>query len=167
MFGVDPGATVGGALYVRGRFDCFQLAPADALEFMRGWLTRQLEHGETYVVGAAERYTRGSVSGTHRSTQPDAEDFTARLDQLCLELAPPPFVDRPMVTMYLQGAGDAKTTVSDAVLRRCGWYTPGHRHANDAARHLGLRMLHGRPEEYARVLAGEFIDLNTVIVEKR
>jgi hypothetical protein len=160
-FGIDGGATVGIATYVRGKFLAHQLPVEDALPWMRGWLQGQLDRGEHTIVGGLEAFTRGSVTGHHVSRQDDASDFNASFARLCQELTPER-EERWNIVTYLQGAGEAKTVVTDATLRQLGWYQAGKRHANDGARHLGLRLLGAYPVEYEHALSGAFHDVNTV-----
>jgi hypothetical protein len=157
-FGIDPGATVGMATYVRGRFFAHQLPKDDALSWIQGWLQRQLDNDE-HVDGGLEAFVRGSATGHHTSRQDDAEDFNQAFIRMCEAITPDNVWG---IETRLQGAGDAKAVMPDSTLKLVGWHRPGSRHANDGARHLGLCLLTRHPDEYARVLAGEFLDMNKV-----
>jgi hypothetical protein len=159
MIGIDPGKTVGIATYVAGRFTELQLPVVDALPWIEGWLTEMAGSGCPVIDVAIERFTRGSASGHHTSVQGDADDVIARVVGLCgRELC-------LWTRVYLQSAGEAKATVTDRRLKQAGWHVPGHRHAMDAARHLGFRMLAEYPREYYAVMAGMTLIDNVPVVD--
>lgn len=149
IVGVDPGKTTGVACYHRGKFESLQLDAADAVPYLLGWVEGMVLPPANLVHVAAERFVRGSANGHHNSGQDDASEVLNRLGNGLRDLQ-----DRN-VRFHLQGAGDAKLLMTNERLRGAGWYKPGLVHANDAARHLGLRMLRLFPLEYIRVMAGE------------
>lgn len=158
LLGVDPGGTVGLATYQDGAHAALQVAQVDAVPWLRGFLRSCLDRGCTVHLGM-ERYVRGSAPGHHRTADGQADEVIAQVLALVDELCPGPQA-REDLLVYVQGAGDAKGVCGDPVLRRLGWYRPGQRHANDASRHLGLRLLRTFPTEYHAVLQGLRVDRN-------
>jgi hypothetical protein len=148
VLGVDPGKTVGLAVYRAGQFHSHQMAAIDAVAWMSGWLSGNEERP---IVVGIERFTRGSATGHHLSAQDDAERVIALVSDMCAAMD---------VSVSLQSAADAKKTVPDRQLKAAGWYVTGRGHANDAARHMGLLLMRRYPFEYERAVAGEFVLMN-------
>lgn len=158
LVGLDPGGTVGVATYQSGAHEALQLPQVDAVPYLRGFLQGCLDRGCTVHLGM-ERYVRGSATGHHRTGDGQADEVLAQVLALVDQLCPTPSSREDLLT-YIQGAGDAKGVCGDPVLRQLGWYRPGKRHANDASRHLGLRMLRMFPTEYHAVLQGRRVGRN-------
>jgi len=57
------------------------------------------------------------------------------------------------IPFVVQTPADAMSFMTDAKLKRLGWYTPGADHARDAARHLALYLLRSGYVGGERVLA--------------
>ena len=74
---------------------------------------------------------RITMQTAKKSAQPDALKIIGALDYLAF---------RDGAKFVLQTPADAKRFATDDRLRKAGLWTPGRRHANDAARHLFLYL---------------------------
>lgn len=74
---------------------------------------------------------RITMQTAKKSAQPDALKIIGALDYLAWKYG---------AKFVLQTPADAKRFGTDVRLRKAGFWTPGRRHANDAARHLFLHL---------------------------
>jgi hypothetical protein len=157
VLAVDPGKTVGIACYSDGKFWSTQLPRADAMPYiaglMEGFCGKQ--PGSLYVV--VERFYQGRAGGPVRTTENDAIEVLAVIEQLCVERG---------LRHSRQSPSDAKNVCPDLWLRYVGWWQPGLDHANDAARHIKLVLMRKFKEEFVRVWRGDTIELNQVVEEE-
>jgi hypothetical protein len=142
---VDVGATAGIARFWAYQsttpWAALQRSVDEAPPTLALAITEQMQYGVVEVVG--ERFIIGART-VRKTRQRDASDL---LGWLKLQYA-----REPRVHFVMQSASDAKNLIPDATLRRLGWYQPGQPHANDASRHLALRVLRWWPETYAALL---------------
>jgi hypothetical protein len=132
IIAIDPGRTCGLAIYdiaektmVGSEVDFFDFG---------NWLNaslNNLKNANVPVLVACERFTIGAA------TIKRSQDAHWALEGIG--------VARYVTTCYgfefkLQAVADAKKYVTDAHLRKCGWFIRGKGHANDAIRHATLAM---------------------------
>lgn len=123
VLAVDPGGTTGWAsLDPTGHFQSGEV---------RDWLMwlRQVDRAvntERYTV-VIERYTV-TADTAKKSRQYDALEIIGALKYICYVngVAPP----------VMQYPAEGKAFGTDRKLHKVGWFSRGHGHANDAARHL-------------------------------
>jgi hypothetical protein len=122
------------------RFTSSELSPRDTLRLLTEFLTTLNWHW--YVV--AERWDTAG-----RSNRP----MTAQLAAIETNGAARWITSQYDATFGLQPRGEAKKVMTDATLRRLGWFKKTKDgHANDAARHVGLALLQHFPVEYMRLI---------------
>jgi hypothetical protein len=81
------------------------------------------------------------------------QPMTAQVDAIETNGAARWIASQYNATFGLQPRAEAKKVMTDATLRRLGWYVrTKDGHANDAARQLGLALLRHFPVEYMRLL---------------
>jgi len=105
------------------------------------------------VVSYAERWCRPPEAsrvriGSERYTIPTGRSVvTAQLDAIMCNGALDWLSSQRDVTFVLQPRAEVKKLVTDAVLRKLGWYKKTKDgHANDAARHAGFMLFSTRPD---------------------
>lgn len=126
ILAVDPGGTTGFVHYERAD-DSESFIPHqmdDRNEFM--WSVDESFAGLNVVVCEDFRITGQTAK---KSPQADALKIIGALDYLCF---------KHEVQFVLQTPADAKRFATDSRLKKAGMWTPGRKHANDAARHLFL-----------------------------
>jgi hypothetical protein len=143
IIGVDPGLIAGVAVLTAaslpgGTFSTTMSASempwCDAVTYVDRWC--RPPEGK-YVRIGSERYT----IPTGRSV------VSAQLDAIECNGALRWISSQREVTFALQPRAEVKKLVTDAVLRRLGWYKKTKDgHANDAARHAGFMLFSTRPE---------------------
>lgn len=122
ILAVDPGGTTGWVHYdtESGWFESGQQENRIAF----------CEQAEEFITCGAEVVVvedfRITVQTAKKSQQPDALKIIGALDYIAAGRA----------QVVLQTPGDAKRFSTDARLKKAGMWTPGRKHANDAARHL-------------------------------
>lgn len=133
IIAVDPGKIAGIAVIcANGGFASLELPAEKALEFV--W---RLAHLWVFVDIISERYT---VTQKTMTPQTDALEMNGALRFIARS------VDRPFT---LQGRSEVKKAMSDQVLRDVDWFVrTKDDHANDAARHLGFRVLQSYTVEW-------------------
>lgn len=126
VLALDPGGTTGVAQYdsETGKFTSTQESERNHLVN----LVRVQAHGVDVVVCEDFRITMQTAK---KSPQADALKIIGAVDWICWDVGIP---------FVLQTPGDAKRFATDDRLKKAGFWTPGRRHANDAARHLFLFM---------------------------
>ena len=131
----------GFAVLASGRFISGEHTPHDTLRLLDEFLqTVDL----TWIV-ACERW---DSAGRNRP-------MTPQVDAIETNGAARWIASQCNATFGLQSRSEAKKTMSDATLRKLGWFKrTKDGHANDAARHLGLMLLKHFPVEYLRLLEG-------------
>lgn len=146
IIGVDPGKTVGIAVYLDGRFSSLELPRADALSWITGLVAA------TYPAPflAVERFFRGSGRGPARTVEVDAPEVIGELAALQREFS---------LMGAEQSPVDAKSVCPDHWLQRMRWFNSGHPHANDAARHVKLALMRNFRNEFRQVLEGKTLRL--------
>ena len=92
--------------------------------------------------------------GSERYTIPTGRSVvTAQLDAIMCNGALDWLSSQRDVTFEQQPRAEVKKLVTDAVLRRLGWFKKTKDgHANDAARHAGFRLFVTRPELWLRLV---------------
>lgn len=142
VFAVDPGGTTGWVLYdtktgdlnagqTRGREKFLELASATLAE-------------DVEVVYEEYRITQRTVS---LSRQPDAMFIIGALMWMC---------QKTRLPIVSQTPAEAKRLVTDDVLADLGWRQPSSKdHANDALRHLVLRLVRRGDIDPRRLLNGD------------
>lgn len=139
VIGIDPGGVCGVASYnVRG-FESFQAPGADALALIERLVERSVTL--SCVIIGCQRYV---MTGRPKSQQSQALRTVGALQELERT--------RTDVRLELQNSADAAKSGSPAVLKRLGWWKPGHVHANDAAAHVALTLLRHFPTMWAELL---------------
>ena len=139
VIGVDPGGTCGIAVYnVRG-FSSFQAPGADALALIERLVERSVVF--SCVIIGCQRYVMSTGPKTQQSQALRTVGALQELERT-----------RTDVRLELQNSADAASAGGPAVLRRLGWWKPGHEHANDAAAHAALTMLRHFPTVWAELL---------------
>jgi len=127
ILAVDPGGTTGWVTYDTDTEEFRSGQEADRHEFCV-LAAEALHFGVGTVVCEDFRIT---VQTAKKSQQPDALKIIGTTEYLAtIEGA----------AFVLQTPGDAKRFSTDTRLKKAGFWTPGRRHANDAARHLFLFM---------------------------
>lgn len=127
ILGVDPGGTTGWVYYDTDTEEFQSGQEADRLAFcgsVKDWVDRGVE----LVVVEDFRIT---IQTAKKSQQPDALKIIGAIDYIAAGGS---------AKVVLQTPGDAKRFATDDRLKKAGMWTPGRRHANDAARHLFLRL---------------------------
>jgi hypothetical protein len=143
ILGIDPGSHVGLAYYVKGKFTSLELPAVDAVPWVKGIILGQ-PFGEKLDI-FTERFIIGTNTGK-KSQQTQALEIIGAIRHECANHA--------HVNFELQNTSEAKKLSTDAKLRYIGWYAPGPRHRNDAARHILFGMLRRYPEELEFVMSG-------------
>lgn len=133
IIAVDPGKVAGIAVVcASGGFVSFELPASEALEFV--W---RLTNLWVFVDLVSERYTMTKKTMT---PQTDALEMNGALRFIA---------NRLERSFTLQGRSEVKKAMSDVVLRDVDWFVrTKDGHANDAARHLGFRILQSHPVEW-------------------
>lgn len=127
ILAVDPGGTTGWVTYDTETAEFESGQDSDRFEFCERAVGRIVAQVDVVV---CEDF-RITVQTAKKSQQPDALKIIGTLEYAA-------HVVRKLVV--LQTPGDAKRFSTDARLKKAGLWTPGRRHANDAARHLFLFM---------------------------
>lgn len=126
ILAVDPGGTTGWVYYDTYTEEFQSGQEADRLVFcfmVKEWVDRDV------VLIVVEDF-RITIQTAKKSQQPDALKIIGAIDYIAAGSA----------QVVLQTPGDAKRFATDDRLKKAGMWTPGRRHANDAARHLFLRL---------------------------
>ena len=126
ILAVDPGGTTGWVTYDTDTEEFQSGQEADRLVFcsmVKEWVDR----GVGLIVVEDFRIT---IQTAKKSQQPDALKIIGAIDYIAAGSA----------QVVLQTPGDAKRFATDDRLKKAGMWTPGRKHANDAARHLFLRL---------------------------
>lgn len=157
VIGVDGGGTTGLGMFAGGRWSALQMPASEVRAWLTGYVTEMhAGHPDERIYIAPERYIVAPGRGA-RSTQNDALEVNNQIVSMAAIHDP----RAAWLTVRQQGAGNAKKLAPNEMLRTLHMYTPGCDHANDATRHMLLCLMTFHPREYLRVLAGDFIDLNT------
>jgi len=128
------------AVIANERFVSNEYVPHDALKLLVEFLETLNWHW--HVV--AERW-----DNIGRSTRP----MTTQLAAIETNGAARWISSQYDATFGLQPRGEAKKVMTDATLRRLGWYKKTKDgHANDAARHIGFALLQHFPVEYMQLI---------------
>lgn len=139
FIGVDPGLMAGVAVLTFGN-GVFTMSSSEmtwhsAATYVERW-TREPDAIATVKV-AAERYT----IPTGRSV------VTAQQEAIMCNGALNWLTARRGITFVLQPRAEVKKIVTDAVLKKLGWFTKTKDgHANDASRHAGFLLFSIRPD---------------------
>lgn len=144
VLAVDPGVTTGWSLW-DPTMERPQTGQDQQYEFCRrvetwleaSWLAYWAKEITLEVV--VERYTVGPE--TIKKTRQNASlEIIGVVRYLCGKFGVP---------FSLQTPADAKAFATNEKLKRCGWWSPGQQHANDATRHLllGLARRGNLPEQ--------------------
>lgn len=143
IIGIDPGKTTGIAVYFRGEILLTTEVPAaEVADYVREIISRY--NDDIIVDIVTERYVISAETGK-RSQQPDALYVIGELRALTHSWW--------LTGFYLQNPADAKKCASNRILRQLGWFVKGDfPHANDALRHVALRLLTRHPDVYAKLL---------------
>lgn len=133
LIAVDPGKIAGVAVIcASGGFASLELPAKQALELV--W---RLANLWVFVDIITERYTMTQKTMT---PQTDALEMNGALRFIANRM------DRPFTQ---QGRSEVKKAMSDQVLRDVDWFVrTKDGHANDAARHLGFRVLQSYTVEW-------------------
>jgi hypothetical protein len=147
IVGVDPGLIAGVAalsivLPLTGSLittmSTAEMPWRDAVTYVDKWTTAAKD-----VRIGSERYT----IPTGRSV------VTAQLDAIMCNGALDWLSSQREVTFVLQPRAEVKKLVTDAVLRKLGWYKKTKDgHANDAARHAGFMLFSSRPDLWLQLV---------------
>jgi hypothetical protein len=104
----------------------------DAVKYVNRWIADDTSRRHLEVT--TEMYTMGTRVLT---PQPEALKTNGALEYLCTLWD---------VTFAYQPVTEPKKVAPDALLKKLGWYKKTKdNHANDAARHIGFRLLVTRP----------------------
>lgn len=142
VFAIDGGAMCGVAALAHNTFVQDELTPRSTLKFLNALLRQSRMSFKWHVV--AERWDSAG-----RSSRP----MTAQVAAIETNGAARWISEQCGAIFELQSRGEAKKVMTDATLRRLGWFKKTKDgHANDAARHLGLAFLHHFPVEYMRLI---------------
>lgn len=145
FIGVDPGLMAGVGVLTFGN-DVFTMSTSEmtwhsAATYVERW-TREPNAIATVKVGS-ERYTIPTGRSV-MTAQQDAIMCNGALDWLTTQRG---------ITFVLQPRAEVKKVVTDAVLRKLGWYKKTKDgHANDAARHAGFLLFSTRPDLWLRLI---------------
>lgn len=152
VIGVDPGEAVGifdvsvlrfhKLSNVNFRYAAYQLSPETAHQYVQVHLQSSVD---TLVACEAYIITARTARLTQQRT---AIEVIGDLKQLCREH------DTPFA---LQMKSDAAKLARDSVLKRIGWWQPGKRHANDAARQALLALATVDPSALQTLLTSDTI----------
>jgi hypothetical protein len=151
VFGVDPGnmtGMFGAKLIVRPRYPIWtqyiqrtEVLPHDVEPTVGEWIRRH-----PYTVVSVERFF--ILPDTAKKTrQPLAIELTGVVDDICRQHG---------VESIRLAKSDVSKLASDGLLRALDWWSPGMRHANDAARQA-LGLLAERWESVFRDLVRDVI----------
>jgi hypothetical protein len=147
---VDPGLIAGVAVltvafapYIEGgiaaSMSTKEWAWQEAVSYIERWC-RQPESQKLSI--GSERYTMPTGRSVV-SAQLDAIECNGALRWLSAQCK---------VTFELQPRAEVKKLVTDAILKKLGWYRKTKDgHANDAARHAGFRLFTTHPELWLRL----------------
>lgn len=129
FIGVDPGKTVGLAVYDTDDAESM-MGTQILFDDLGDWLNVSLANlkGRDVTV-ACERYTIRSLKVAADAHW--AIEIIGIVNYLCRCYSVPVIMQMP---------SDAKNFATDLKLRKAKWYMPGKNHANDAMRHIGLAM---------------------------
>lgn len=122
---MDPGGTTGWVTYDTETREFTAGQEADRLKFC-SVADAYLHEGVETTALVVEDF-RITVQTAKKSQQPDALKIIGALEYLA---------HLGGCDVYLQTPGDAKRFATDSRLKKAGMWTPGRKHANDAARHL-------------------------------
>jgi Holliday junction resolvasome RuvABC endonuclease subunit len=130
ILGVDPGETTGWSL-VRAEGGRLELVRCGQQDWMSAAHTimRAARHGRLSAV-AAERFLVSAKTAQRGQAYTEAAIGMVGVCRFACSLNEVPLV--------LESASAAKKTITDGALRALGLWTPGKRHANDAARQAAL-----------------------------
>ena len=142
IIAVDPGKTVGIAIYHDGNFSALQLPARDAVAFISGAVDGFVEGGHLPTI-AVERFTSGTGPRRAVSAQADATDVIGAMYDISV---------RHLLDLRRSSAADAKAIAPDERLRQLLWFIEAMPHANDGARHLWLTIIRLFPQEMFRIL---------------
>jgi hypothetical protein len=143
IIGVDPGKTTGIAVFFNGQIiDVGEVPARQVADRVRSIVANV--HNDVVVELAVERYIISAETGK-RSQQPDALYVIGELRALAHGWS--------LTAIHLQNPADAKKCATNKTLRRLGWWVgAAYPHANDALRHVALRLLATHPDVYAKLL---------------
>lgn len=112
------------------------------------------------AVSYADRWSRAPEGkqlkiGSERYTIPTGRSVvTPQLDAIMCNGALDWITSQREVTFVLQPRAEVKKLVTDAVLKKLGWYKKTKDgHANDAARHAGFLLFSVRPDLWLRLVS--------------
>lgn len=142
IIAIDPGKGTGIAYFDTetkdqwaGEYDYAEVAPKVET------LIRYGARRRVTVKVICEKYV---MTPGPKSSQPDALMHMGAIEWICRQ---------ENVSLTWQFPGPAKDTVSDAILRKLGWYRKTKDgHANDARRHVLLWLANNRTEMYADMI---------------
>lgn len=136
---VDPGLVCGVAIFTMNTvtnvitLSSTELPWLEAVRYMNRWMIDDVTRRHLEVT--AERYTMGNQRNL--TPQPEALMTNGAVEYLCALWE---------ITFAYQPVTEPKKVVPDTLLKKLGWFKKTKDgHANDAARHVGYRLLTTRP----------------------
>lgn len=142
IIAVDPGKVTGIATWAGGEFNSWQEPTWFAVDRIWAKLERLPDNAVVEIV--CESYTI-TASTLRKTRQNYSLESIGALRWMS---------NTHGVEFVLQAPADAMGFMTDDKLRMLGWYRPSiGGHANDAARHLGLRLAREDPPLFKKLLA--------------